>query len=224
MADSPKFDTKHQMNRALSIAVIFWCAFGTTRAAQASFTGISGPAASYCAVGMECDPGDSCAEEDLQLGWRLCSATCTYPTCDWESNVIAGAVQDFDWQIDGEMPAYCIQGDICGFWAYTNLFGKRVGQNFILEVYYYSSTWWADFGGDAQAALIRFSGDPAAFDGLAPRSVHDLVDAGLIAESDILLLMDEFPIPEPNHDELFTFEIPVNGINDNEIFIFHEII
>jgi len=74
--------------------------------------------------------------------------------------------------------------------------------------------------GSAEIALIRFAGDPAAFIGLAPKTVYDFVTAGLIDEGDILFLQDEFlwlssfePVP-------FSFDVPLDGIPDDQIYLF----
>jgi hypothetical protein len=67
-----------------------------------------------------------------------------------------------------------------------------------------------------RVAVFRYSGDPAAFDGMSPWSVETLVELGLISEGDVLFAHDF----DPSDGSAFEFELDVGGIPQEEIVVF----
>lgn len=97
--------------------------------------------------------------------------------------------------------------------ALLGLIGRRMTvSTFAVEGYFY--VFATPPIGAAEVAVIRYSGDPTAFDGVAAGSVHDLVDLGLIAPGDILYEVGFDAYAE------FQFEVDVTGLDDDEIVIF----
>lgn len=206
--------------RVLAAASISAWALGSADLAWASFASVVGIEAAYCSARGQhyLDPEAFTIEEDFELLPGYCSATIS-PGCCWEDTTVEG--HPGDRSIDG-VSEYVCEGDM-GLDGVISASVSRVNPARVVVSGEYLMTYSAfepNDCGSAEIALIRFAGDPAAFIDLAPKTVHDFVMAGLIAESDILFLQDEFlwishldPVP-------FSVEVPVAGVPDDQIYLF----
>jgi hypothetical protein len=189
-------------------------------AAHASFTALASPDAAYCAAGMDCSSPGACSVEQLGLDSLGCSIYCAYPDCDFFEHQVDAYAQT----AAGYMPYMCLFGGICGFSAQLYTRGGRVNGTTlnVMGDYFFEPEFPCapvEGCGSAEAAVIRYSGDPAAFEGFFPKSVHDLVAAGLIDETDILFLKDDFP-GFAGGSVQFSATVDVRGIQNRDIYVF----
>jgi len=149
----------------------------------------------------------------------------TYPICTTEgywgelTTVDASAVEPNSWGFYATS-RYILEGDI---WLESALSvtGDRVSQHVfhISGDFQFYQCMLFHACQHIEIALIRFSGDPAAFDAVDPKSVYDLVAANLIDDTDVLFVQTDFP---STSDQLTPLEIdvPVTGIRDEHLYLF----
>lgn len=203
----------------VATALIGASALGSTDPARASFASVVGTEAAYCSTSWQSVlDSEAFVFEDFELLPRYCSATVPL-SWNWETTTVEGHPSDrsvhgvSEYVCEGDM---LLTGTISASVSRVNPTLAVVNGEYLM-VY---SAFEPNDCGSAEIALIRFAGDPAAFIGLVPKSVHDFVTAGLIDEGDILFLQDEFlwisidgPVP-------FSFDVPVGGIADDQIYLF----
>lgn len=208
------------ISRVVVVALISAWALAGANGARASFASVVGTEAAYCSAswGYPVDP-EALVVEDFELSPGHCSATILLPNP--EDTTVEGHPSDRS--VHG-VSWYICEGDIL-LDGLLSVSGFRVSPRLVVV----SGEYLFDFNivppdcGGAEIALIRFEGDPVAFDGLVPKTVYDLVTAELIAESDILFVHNEFPeLPPvtPPFSTPFSFDVLVGGIPDDQIYLF----
>jgi hypothetical protein len=206
--------------RVVAAALIGAWALGSADLARASFVSVVGIEAAYCSARGQhyLDPEAFTVEEDFELLPGYCSATIS-PGCCWESTTVEGHPSDRS--VHG-VSEYICGGDMV-FAALMSVSGSRVSPGLVVvsgEYLFSFSFAPPDECGSAEIALIRFAADPVAFDGLVPKTVYDFVTAGLIDEGDILFVQDEFLWLSFDEPVPFSFNVPVGGIPDDQIYLF----
>jgi hypothetical protein len=206
--------------RALAVASISAWVLGSADPAWASFSSVVGIDAAYCSTSWQhiFDPEPSVVE-DFELFPGYCSATIP-PTWNWENATVEG--HPSDQSVDGVSEYVCegdmvLTGNISASVSRVNPTRAVVSGEYLLTLSLFPTP---NHCGSAEIALIRFAGDPAAFIGLVPKTVYDFVTAGLIDEGDILFVQDEFLWLSFDEPVPFSFDVPVGGIPDDQIYLF----
>jgi hypothetical protein len=211
--------------RVVAVALISTSVLGSADSARASFASVVGTDAAYCVASSqrEFDP-EPCVVEQLELSPGNCWAT-TVPTCLIEDTTVEGYPTG---PSAYGASLYFFEGDI-GLEGVLSVSGSRISpQLFVISGEYlfglnfFPSCVGTAICGNAEIALIRFAGDPLAFDGLVPKTVYDLVAAGLIQNSDILFVHSDFPgLPgQPFELAPLSFDVSVEGVPDDQIYLF----
>jgi hypothetical protein len=176
-----------------------------TMQSRADWSGLASPGFSYCYCLDPCTdfleqwllaPGDDCE--------LICEAIGENPGYPCGVGGIGTVNAYTDWKIIGEDRSYGIEP----FRVELQAMGQRTGiGTFLVE-----GTKSIHGVGTVEVAVFRFAGDPSVFDGLGPSSVLDLVDWGVIALDDVLLVKQTSEIGDS-----FSFEVDVAGVADEEI-------
>ena len=208
------------IRRVLAAALISAWALGSADLARASFASVVGIEAAYCSTrGQDYHDAEALTvDEDFELSPGYCSATVPSGCC-WEDTTVEGYPSDRS--VDGASEYICEQDIVSVGVISASVSRVSPARAVVNGEYFFPFSLDPPHVecGSAEIALIRFAGDPAAFIGLVPKTVHDFAAAGLITEGDILFLQDEFvwshsgPVP-------FSVEVPVDGIPDDQIYLF----
>ena len=206
--------------RVVAATLIGAWALGSPDPARASFTSVVGIEAAYCSTSWQSmgDP-EAFVFEDFDLLPGYCSATVPL-SWFWERTTLEGHPSDRG--VDG-VSEYICGGDMV-LYGVISASTSRVSPALVVISGEYLLTLslfpTPNHCGSAEIALIRFAGDPAAFIGLVPKTVYDFVTAGLIDEGDILFVQDEFLWLSFDEPVPFSFDVPVGGIPDDQIYLF----
>jgi hypothetical protein len=207
------------VGRVFAFALISAWVMAGANTARASYASVVGTDAAYCSASWQRmhDP-EPFVVEDSELSPGHCSASIDAHPLMYDETTVEGHPSDRS--VHGTSLYEC-QSDMI-LEGFLSVSGSRVSPSFVVvsgEYRFSFSYFPSPVCGSAEIALIQFAGDPVEFDGLVPKTVYDLVAAGLIADSDILFVHNEFPELPPNLTP-FSFDVPVNGIPDDQIYLF----
>jgi hypothetical protein len=211
----------YSIRRVVAVALISTWTLGSAELARASFASVVGIEAAYCSTSWQSivDP-EASVVEDFELFPGYCSATISPPTSHWLFTTVEGHPSDRS--VHGVSEYICggdmvLDGVISASVSRVNPTLVVVSGEYRLDFNFFPTP---NDCGSAEIALIRFAGDPAAFIGLVPKTVHDFVTAGLIEEGDILFVQDEFLWLSLNDPVPFSFDVPIGGVPDDQIYLF----
>jgi hypothetical protein len=166
----------------------------------------------YCFISITCVKDDdySCSGSELSIGGS-CSELCgVQPSLGEEGFCISLAASEAtpDWDIAGQ-GNFPIQG------SFGIAFLDAQGLLVTPELFIVDGVMFLDGLAALELSVLRFGGDPLAFDGVSVQSVLELAELGLIEEDDILFV-SEF---EPGGRQ-FNFEVGVSGVPASELVLF----
>jgi hypothetical protein len=182
--------------------------------ARAEWNTASSPGFTYClAAANDCSNVPFCMANELVIGGS-CERACSFSDFPCFSRCRSRA--DPGWFVLGEGSGFQGGGfngdELPIFRALLLAGGQRLSDElFEIDVDFEQRNGIAR----AELALLRYAGDPAAFEDLRVDSVGQLVDLGLIEETDILFLE---PIEADYVNQVY--EVDVSGIPDEHLVLF----
>ena len=206
-------NARARLTTRIAVLVLLLLVVGTV--SQAEWNGASSTTFTLCSASVTCLGSPLCSVSTLGIG-EGCYETCVSPdpTSDCGGlSLTSSEIGWFTWGVGFAGNGGTYDDITPPTQSRLDVSGERLSDEvFVVDVEH--ST------GDegvfrAEVALIRYSGDPLAFEGLLVSNVDQLVTLGLIQASDILFFADTADFTTPSQ-----FDVDVTGIPDDELVLF----
>lgn len=205
----PRFDAVSRLTIVM-LTLLLASSVGSVDSGTPRWNGVTSTTFTQAFARTECAGQSACQDDDFGI------LEASFAECwGFDDPVLDGCEaatwSEIGWMLDGRVGYFPSAGDT-DHATVVYVSGQRVSPELFTASCYVSSPELEV--SPQEVAVIRFAGDPTAFDGVEATGVADLVSLGLIGTDDVLA------VATYTANGTFQLDADVTGIPDGEILIF----